>query len=274
MKRRATILATIVGGGACLAMGASSASAGLGSAEWSIHLAASGPGQIAAGWLSVRGTSFLLTTDARYETLTPTPDGNSAEFRGWVGACAPAETSTCVVTPGGVAMGLVVPCRWTAALFALPGEPTPAVANPCETAGGGGSSGGAGGSGSGGSGAAGGQSGGSSGGAAPQPPVGTSLQGGVTVVRTAPAIKGARTSVKSGVAKTTGRYPNGTTRMVQSLVFNGSQGVTARGKCRLQRTEGTFTCTSEPPRGRWRVITQAKRGTTVLGQSSTVVTVR
>jgi len=274
MKRRATILAMIVGGGACLAIGASSASAGLGPPEWSIHLAASGPGQIAAGWLSVRNTSFLLTTDASYETLTPTPDGNNAEFRGWVGACAPAETSVCVVTPGGVAMGGGAPCRWTAALFALPGEPTPSVANPCETPAGGGPSGGGAGGGTSGGESTGGGTGGTPGAAAPLPPAGTSLLGGVTVVRAASALKGSRTSVKSGRVTATGRYPSGTARVVQSLVFNGKQGVAVAGRCRLQRAAGTFTCTATPPKGRWRVMTQAKRGTTVLGQSSAVVTVR
>lgn len=51
------------------------------------------------------------------------------------------------------------------------------------------------------------------------PPAGTSLQGGVTVVRKAAVLKGVRTSVKS--VKATGRYPDGTTRVVQSLVFTG-----------------------------------------------------
>jgi len=133
MKRRAITATILPTGTACLAMGANSASAGLGPAEWSIHLTASGPGMI-TGSIGIRDTSFLLTTTAAAETLIPTPDGNNAEFRGWVGACAPAEASTLVVTAGGVAMGGGAPCRWTAAQFAFPGEPTPSVANPLRDA--------------------------------------------------------------------------------------------------------------------------------------------
>jgi len=42
----------------------------------------------------------------------------------------------------------------------------------------------------------------------------------------------------------------------------------------IARAKGTCTCSARPPKGRRRVITQARRGTTVLGQSSAVVTVR
>lgn len=285
MNRRAVTATLLAAGATCLGLGANSAFAGLGPAEWSIHLAATGPGQISAGWLSMRDSAFLLSTISRYETLTPVPDGNGAEFRGWVGACEPAGPSTCVVTPGGVATGGVLaggaPCRWTAALFARPGEPTPVVVNPCapdEGGAGGGAGGGAtGGSGAasgGASGSSGGASGSGSGGAAPLPPVGTGLVGGVKVVSKAPPIKGARTGSKGGSVKASGKVPEGTTKVVQSLVLAGQPGVAVAGRCRIARANDTFTCSATPPRGRWRVVTQTRRGASVVGQASAIVTVR
>lgn len=281
-----TLTISAIAATACLALGASSALAGGGPvpAEWSINLTAQGPGTLTASWLSLRDSSFRLTTTAAFEALTPVQDGNDAEFRGWAGECAPAGLGACTVHRGGVAVGSLgqgamsvdpTACRWTAALFALPGEPTPSVANPCESPGGGSGGGGAGtggSSGSGGSGSGSAASGG--GGAAPLPAAGTGLQGGVTVVRKAAALAGARTTAKAGTVRATGRYPRGTTRMAQSLLLMSQSGVAVAGRCRITRANRTFTCTAKPPKGRWRVLTQAKRGKTVLAQSSAIVTVR
>lgn len=272
MNRRA--ITAIAIGTAALAVGASPAWAGLGPVEWSIHVTASGPGTITAGSLSIRDASLLLTVGSYYETLAPTPDGNNAEFRGWAGECAPAGLAPCTVTEGGISMASMSldpsRCRWTAALFALPDQPTPSVANPCETPSGGGGSG----SGSGTGGSTGSTGGGAPGASAPLPAVGTGLQGGVTVVRKAASLKKTRTSAAAGRVGTTGRYPARATRVVQSLVLASQPGVAMAGTCKVARAQGTFTCTARPPKGRWRVITQAKRGDAVLAQSSAIVTVR
>lgn len=280
MRRTLTISILSVGA-ACLAVGAGSALAGGGPppAEWSVNLAAKGPGMLTVGSVSLRDSSFLLTTIAATEVLNPVQDGNNAEFRGWAGACATAGLGSCTLSAGGMFAGSLDQgagggqCRWTAALFALPGQPTPSVANPCETPGGGASGGGSGGTGgaAGGSGAA--ASGGASGAVAPLPATGTALQGGVRMVRKAAALAGARTTVKAGTVRATGRYPRGATRVAQSLLLATQSGVTVAGRCRIARSDGTFTCTAKPPKGRWRVITQARRGSSVLAQSSAIVTV-
>lgn len=284
MNRRAVSASLLATGAACLAVAASGVAGGGGPAptEWSINLAVKGPGTLTVGSISLRDTSFLFTTISSDEVLNPVQDGNDAEFRGWVGECAPV-LGPCGIGPGGINAGSLTQgamsldgsrCRWTAALFAFPGEPTPTVANPCETPGGGGGSGpGGGGSGTGG-GSGSGSAGGTGGGVAPLPAAGTALQGGVTVVRKAPALAGARTTAKAGTVRATGRYPGGTTRMAQSLLLASQSGVAVAGKCRITRSEGTFSCTAKPPKGRWRVITQAKRGSAVIAQSSVIVTVR
>ena len=285
MTRRTLTISALAAGAACLAIGAGSALGGGGfrPAEWSVNLTVKGPGTLTAGSISLRDTSFLLTTTSAVEVLNPVQDGNYAEFRGWAGECAPAGLGSCTMTQGGISAGSLTqgamsldgtPCRWTAALFAFPGEPTPTVANPCENpGGGGGTGGGTGGGGTGGTPGSG-STGGAGGGAAPLPAAGTALQGGVTVVRKAATLAGARTTVKAGTVRATGRYPRGTTRMAQSLLLATQSGVAVAGRCKIARADGTFTCTAKPPKGRWRVITQAKRGNSVLAQSSSIVTVR
>lgn len=275
MPRRSVIALALAGatGAALLAPGLGLAGGSPSRTDWGMRISVVGPG-------SISSPGFIFGMDnaidqrpsslTRTVTITPTPQGNGAEFVGWLGACASAGVGPCTVTLVDVNS---TECLWAGARFERAGESTPPLADPCESSGGGGNGGGGGNAGGGGS-SGGGASGGASGGNAALPAPGTTLQGGATVVKKAPALRGARTSVKGAVVRATGRVPAGTTRVVQSLVFNGKQGGTAAGKCSIARARGTFTCSAKPPKGRWQVITQAKRGTTVLGQSSAVVTVR
>lgn len=231
-------------------------------AEWTITVTATGPGTVSgAGVVSLRDATVSATTLLSSDTLTPTQDGNNAEFRGWLGACASAGTGPCTVQLARAGSG---ECLWTAALFAYPGELTPTPRDPCAPAGGG--SGGAPSGGGGGSGSAG--SGSSTGG------TGAALPGGATVVSGARRLTGTTVRLTGRAVTARGTAPAGTTRMVQSLLRVGRQGVTVAGRCRITNGSRAFSCSARPPAGRWRVITQARRGSTVLGQSTVTVTVR
>lgn len=230
---------------------------------WTITVTVTGPGAVSgAGITSMRDGTLPVSTQLTRDTFTPTPDGNNAEFRGWLGACATAGTGPCTVDLVRQDSGA---CLWTAALFAFPGEPTPAPRDPCTPAGGG-SGDGSGGASPGGGGSTG---GGSSAGAA-----GSALPGGATVVSGVTRLTGTRVRAKGRGVRASGTAPAGTTRVVQSLVRVGRQGVTVAGRCRIANASRAFSCSARPPAGRWRVITQARRGSTVLGQSTAVVTVR
>ena len=280
MNRR-TLLALVVAGTAPVTLAAPSAGLAGGGApqtDWVMRISVVGPGDVSITDIGIYANvinDVIGSSRTRTVTLSPTPQGNGAEFVGWLGACAASGTDPCTVTMVDTRSN---ECLWVGARFERAGESTPTLASPCETSGGGGSGSGGGSGGSSGSGGGSGGSGGSggtgSGGAAPLPSAGTTLQGGATVVTKAPSLAGARTSVRGGSVRATGRVPKGATRIVQSLVFTGQQGVAVAGRCSIARPRGTFTCTAKPPKGKWRVITQAKRGGTVLGQSSTVVTVR
>ena len=138
MNRRAISASLLATGAACLTVAASGVAGGGGPAptEWSINLAVKGPGTLTVGSISLRDTSFLLSTISAIEALVPVQDGNDAEFRGWAGECASAGLGPCTVNQSGdgVGVGSLTQgamsldgsrCRWTAALFAFPGEPTP-----------------------------------------------------------------------------------------------------------------------------------------------------
>lgn len=231
--------------------------------QWTITVTATGPGSVSGGDISsLRDGTLPSTTLLRQITLTPTQDGNNAEFRGWLGACAPAGVGPCTVDLVREDSGL---CLWTAAVFAFPGEPTPAPRDPCAPAGGGSGTPGTGG----GTGA-----GGSSGGSSPGGSGAAVLPGGATAVATAPGLRGTRVRTNGRTVRTTGGYPASTSRVVQSLVRVGRTGVTMAGRCRMTPSARSFTCTARPTAGRWRVITQARRGTSVVGQSTTTITVR
>jgi hypothetical protein len=233
--------------------------------QWSITLTAIGPGTVSGGDISsLRDGTLPATSLQSTATFNPTPDGNNAEFRGWLGACADAGTGPCTVHLVREGSG---ECLWTAALFAMPGEPTPAPRDPCAPTGGG-SGGGSGSPASGGGGS------GSGGGGASAGGTGTVLPGGATVVPRAPVLRGTTVRASGRSVTSRGTYPAGTTRVVQSLVRSGGQGVTLAGRCRVIRSSRSFACTARPSPGRWRVITQARSGPTVVGQSVVTVTVR
>ena len=100
------------------------------------------------------------------------------------------------------------------------------------------------------------------------------LAGGATVGRRAPALRGVRTTVRATGVRSTGTLPAGATKVVQSLVLVGQPGVTAAGRCRVSRATATYTCISSAPKGRWRVLTQARKGAKVVGQATSIVRVR
>ena len=207
---------------------------------------------------------------------------NDAEFRGWAGECANAGLGPCTMAGvpcvNGVGVAICAfpqpgakpeECRWSAALFANAGEPTPAPANPCTSGTPGDGSGGGGGGGAGGST----PGSGSGAGASAQAP-GTVLTGGVKVVAKAPVLAGARARAKGKAVQATGTYPKGATKVVQSLTLVGNTGVAVGGKCRLKPADSTYSCSAKAAKGQWRVITQALRGPTVLAQATATVTVR
>lgn len=233
-------------------------------AEWTITVTATGPGTVSgAGLFSLRDGTASATTLLSSDTLTPTQDGNNAEFRGWLGACASAGTGPCTVQLARAGSG---ECLWTAALFAYPNETTPTPRNPCAPTGGGTGGGSGGAPSGGGSGSVGGGS--STGG------TGAALPGGATVVSGAARLTGTTVRVTGRTVTARGTAPVGTARMVQSLVRVGRQGVSVAGRCRITNSSRAFSCSARPPAGRWRMITQARRGSTVLGQSTVTVTVR
>lgn len=284
---RVLAAAVAIAAGAALAPGAAHAGGGGSPYRVDIGLSAAGPGTMLAGPLSIRDQAFVWTTDSRSVTFTARQDG-MGEFAGWQGACAAEGTNdTCVIqtdcssgaiaacSVGGFA-ALATPerCIWVGAAFRTPGEQAPAIANPCnkEVPGGGGGGGGGGGSTPGGGSGTPGSGSGSGGQAAPKP--GTTLPGGVTTVRRAPALRGARITVTAGRVSTSGTAPRGSARVVQSAALVGNAGVSVAGRCRLMRATGAFTCTAPTPRGRWTVITQARRGSEVLAQTTRTVRVR
>ncbi len=275
MNRRA-LIALVIAGTAPVTLAVPSAGLAGGGApqtDWGMRISVVGPGEVSItdiGAFSDVINFGVSSWRTRTVTLSPTPQGNGAEFVGWLGACAASGIGPCTVTMVDVQGN---ECLWAGARFERSGEPTPTLASPCEKSGGAGTGGGSG-SGTGGSGGSGGTGGTGSGGAAPLPSAGTTLQGGATVVRNAPSLGGAQTSVRKGSVKATGKVPKGNIRIVQSLVFMGQQGVVVAGRCTIARGRASFTCSAKPPKGKWRVITQAKRGNTVVAQSSAVVTVR
>lgn len=229
---------------------------------WTITITVTGPGAVSgAGITSMRDGTLSASTQLSRDTFTPTQDGNNAEFRGWLGACASAGTGPCTVDLVRQDSG---ECLWTAALFAFPGEPTPAPRDPCAPAGGG-SGGGSGGTP---------QGGGSSGGGSSAGGTGTALPGGATVVSGVTRLTGTTFRVMGRRVTTRGTTPAGATSMVQSLVRIGKAGVTVAGRCRVTGASREFSCSARPPAGRWRVITQARKGPAVIAQSTRTVRVR
>lgn len=230
---------------------------------------------------------FRWAEPPAFLTLAADHYGNDAEFAGWQGDCAneglnptctvlgPASIGFARAASGQGAMATPETCRWVGAAFKYPGQPTPVMRNQCaaETPGGGGGGGGGGSNPGGGSGTPGGGSNPGSGGQATPTP-GNVLPGGVTTVRKAPPLTRTRVSVTGNRLGTTGTAPRGTTRVVQSLALVGSAGVNVAGRCRLTRATGAFTCAASPPRGRWTVITQARKGSTVIAQTTRTVRVR
>lgn len=275
MNRRA-LIALVIAGTAPVTLAVPSAGLAGGGApqtDWGMRISVVGPGLVNIPGIGAWGNVidvWVGSSQTRTVTLTPNQEGNGAEFSGWLGACEPSGLGPCTIT---MVDSRSADCLWVGARFERALESTPTLASPCETSGGGGSGGGSG-SGAGGSGGSGGAGGSGSGGAAPLPAPGTALQGGTTVVRNAPSLGGAQTSVRKGSVKATGKVPKGNIRIVQSLVFMGQQGVVVAGRCTIARSRASFTCSAKPPKGKWRVITQAKRGNTVVAQSSAVVTVR
>jgi len=102
----------------------------------------------------------------------------------------------------------------------------------------------------------------------------TVLAGGVTTVRKAPQLQRIRVSMAGRRVGTTGTAPRDATRVVQSLTLVGNAGVSVAGKCRLTRATGAFTCAASASRGRWTVITQARKGSAVIAQTTRTVRVR
>lgn len=237
------------------------------------NLSVTGPGTMTVSAFILRDTAFIWDEADAVSTFTATPDGNGAEFLGWQGDCAAAGTNdTCVIdvycaateisvcsVSSQQAMAAPARCRWIGATFALPGEPPPRLTNPCAT----GTPGEGGGSGSPGGSPA---TGGGSGAATPLAP-GTGLPGGV-VARTAPPLRRTAVTVTAAGVRTRGSAPRGTTRVVQSLALRGNAGVGIPGRCRLTRSSGQFTCTAPSRRGTWTVVTQARRGATVIAQAT------
>lgn len=235
----------------------------------SITLTLAGPGTLVAN--SSNGSITFdapvvdhpLNVNGTHVTLRAIPQGNGATFSGWAGACAASgtnETCTVQLVPTGS-----TECRWAAAVFErLPNERPAAPVDPCAPKDGGGGGGGGSGAGT--------SPGGSTSDTGSLPAAGTNLAGGATVVRRAPAFARSRTTVQDGRVRGTGTTPVGTTRMVQSLVLVGAKGITAAGRCRIAMSSRTFLCTASAPPGRWRVITQARKGAKVIAQS--IVTVR
>ena len=255
--------------------------------EIPVGITATGPGVVTVdGFMTIRDSTVSYITTSRMVSLVPAPDGNGAEFRGWAGDCASSGAGPCVISGIGCASAdLFVcsatprgsgpapePCRWTAALFAPAGQPTPTVANPCAPDEGQPGEG------------PGDSPGQDTPGGSPAPsgapramPDGAgsgSPSAGVAPRVSPPALRRTRTRVTATTVIARGRYPAGTTRVVQSLVRVGAPGVSIRGRCRMRRVDATFTCTSPRQRGRWKVTTQARRGGTVLAQSTATVTVR
>lgn len=266
MNRRTLIAGAIAATAPIALITAAPAVAGLPPVDYGMRITVTGPGTVGAPDLRVSHvTNFEFFGREPTITLTPTPQGNYAEFMGWTGACASAGQGPCTIT--------LVPersteCLWAGARFERPGEPVAVPVDPCTTPGGGGPGGGAG--------TGGGDpvQGGGGGASAALPPAGTVLAGGATVVRRAPALRGARTTVRATGVRSTGTLPAGATKVVQSLVLVGQPGVTAAGRCRVSRATATYTCISSAPKGRWRVLTQARKGAKVVGQATSIVRVR
>jgi hypothetical protein len=252
----------------------------------SINLVVAGPGEMTVGSLRLRETSFIWETTDYQITLTATRDGSDTEFLGWRGECVRQGTNpTCVVTPscagtiisacavgGQWAMATPAKCLWVGAAFATPGGRPPELVDPCTSPSPGPGDGGATnpGGGSGGSGSGPGSAGSGAGAIAP----GVALPGGVVTVRRAPALARVAVRVVPAGVRTRGTAPRGTTRVVQSLALRGNTGVRTAGRCRVQASSGAFTCSAPAQRGTWTVITQARRGPTVLAQSTRLVRVR
>jgi len=252
----------------------------------SINLTVAGPGAMTVGSLSLRETSFIWETTDYQFTLTAHPEGNGAEFLGWRGECVRQGTNpTCVVTPscagtiisacavgGQWATATPSECLWVGAAFAPPGGRPPELVDPCTSPSPGPGDGGATnpGGGSGGPGGAPGSGGSGAGTIAP----GVALPGGVVTVRRAPALARVAVRVVPAGVRTRGTAPRGTTRVVQSLALRGNTGVRTAGRCRVQASSGAFTCSAPAQRDTWTVITQARRGQTVLAQSTRSVRVR
>lgn len=229
--------------------------------QWTVTVTVVGPGSISGpNFGAISNSTLERVIDDAVVTLTPTEDGNNAQFRGWRGACASAGTGPCTVQLVRAGSG---ECLWVAALFAFPGEATPTPRDPCAPSGGGS-----------GDSPPGGTAGGSAGGGSSTGGTGAALPGGATVVSGAARLTGTTVRVTGRTVTARGTAPVGTTRIVQSLMRVGRQGVTVAGRCRIASGSRAFSCSARPPAGRWRVITQARRGSTVLGQSTVTVTVR
>lgn len=289
--RSSWIRAAVVAVAASAALSPAAAHAGGGAGpSYLVMLSVTGPGEMTTdpyGFFVRNEGTFPWSGAPVMLTLTAHPYGNNAVFAGWQGDCAhegtnptctligPASTGPARAESGQQVAATPVECRWVGAAFKDADAPTPTMKNACvtETPGGGGSGGGGTNPGGGSSAPGGGSGAGGSGGEATPKP-GTVLAGGVTTVRKAPPLQRTRVSVLGKRIGTTGTAPTGTTRVVQSLALIGNASVNVAGRCRLVRASGAFRCGAPATRGRWAVITQAKRGSAVIAQTTRTVRVR
>ena len=167
------------------------------------------------------------------------------DFRGWRGACT-GITETCTVT---LTRDVVLN-----AYFGQdpPPEDQPVVVPPTP----GGSAGAGAGSGSAG---------------------GTTAPGGAVatpVPPRTPRLARSSTVVRGKVARTSGALPRGARSVAQVAVLRTSSGVSARGRCTVNRRKATYRCSAALVRGTWLVTTRALSGRTVVAQSTATVRIR
>ncbi len=142
MNRRTLIAGAIAATAPIALIAAAPAVAGLPPVDYGMRITVTGPGMVVTGSLSLANvTNFGLFNDEPTITLTPSPEGNYAEFMGWTGACASAGQGPCTIT---LVPDRSTECLWAGARFERPGEPVAVPVDPCTTPGGGGSGGGAG----------------------------------------------------------------------------------------------------------------------------------
>ena len=202
------------------------------------------PASVSGGGIIVEAGSATFThVSRRGSTLTFLAQGE--DFRGWRGACT-GVTETCTVT---LTRDVVLN-----AYFGQdpPPEDQPVVVPPTP----GGSTGAGAGSGS------------AGGATAPGGPAATPVRPGT------PRLRRPVTVVRGAVARTTGAVPRGARSVSQVAVLRTSSGVSARGRCTVNRRKATYRCSAALVRGTWLVTTRALSGRTVVAQSTATVRIR